>query len=83
MFICDLSVFSVGLSVLGLPPSLLFAGGGQNLEMITAQLYTWVCEWKSELVHVINKNIIKDQKNNSVGLSVLGLPPSLFSFDIV
>lgn len=40
-----------------------FAGGQQNLEMITSQLYTWVCEWKNELVHVINKNIINDSKN--------------------
>lgn len=34
-----------------------------NLEMITSQLYTWVSEWKNELVHVINKNIIKDKSN--------------------
>lgn len=40
-----------------------FSAGSQNLEMITSQLYTWVCGWKDELVHVINKNIIKDDKN--------------------
>lgn len=34
-----------------------------NLEMITAQLYTWVYEMQCELNHVINKNIIKDEKN--------------------
>ena len=50
-------------SLIGAMSTGTFAGGVQNLEMITAQLYTWVCEWKSELVHVINKNIIKDQKN--------------------
>ncbi len=42
-----------------------FAGGQQNLEMITAQLYTWTCEWKNELVHVINKNIINNTKNKA------------------
>ena len=31
--------------------------------MITAQLYTWVYELQCELNHVINKNIIKDEKN--------------------
>lgn len=34
-----------------------------NLEMITAQLYTWVHDLQNELNHVINKNIIKDEKN--------------------
>lgn len=34
-----------------------------NLEMITAQLYTWVYDLQCELNHVINKNIIKDEKN--------------------
>ena len=50
-------------SLLGAMSTGTFAGGQQNLEMITAQLYTWICEWKNELVHVINKNIIKDTKN--------------------
>lgn len=40
-----------------------FAAGQSNLEMITAQLYTWVYEWQNELNHVINKNIIQDEKN--------------------
>ena len=50
-------------SLIGAVSTGTFAGGQQNLEMITAQLYTWACEWKNELVHVINKNIIKDARN--------------------
>lgn len=40
-----------------------YASNQLNLEMITAQLYTWVYEWQNELNHVINKNIIQDEKN--------------------
>ena len=40
-----------------------FAAGQSNLEMITAQLYSWVYEWQQELNYVINKNIIKDENN--------------------
>lgn len=40
-----------------------FASGINNLEMITAQLYTWIYEWQAELNYVINENIIKDLKN--------------------
>ena len=40
-----------------------FASGQSNLEMITAQLYTWIYEWQNELNFVINKNIIQDPKN--------------------
>ncbi len=40
-----------------------FSAGVNNLEMITAQLYTWVSDWQKELSHVINANIIKDLKN--------------------
>lgn len=40
-----------------------FSAGINNLEMITAQLYTWVSDWQKELSHVINTNIIKDSKN--------------------
>ena len=40
-----------------------FASSQNNLEMITAQLYTWVYEWQNELNYVINKNIIKDEQN--------------------
>lgn len=50
-------------SLIGAMSTGTFAGGQQNLEMITSQIYTWICEWKNELVHVINKNIIKDSKN--------------------
>ena len=40
-----------------------YASAQLNLEMLTAQLYTWVYEWQNELNHVINKNIIQDEKN--------------------
>ena len=40
-----------------------FSAGVNNLEMITAQLYTWVSEWQKELSYVINANIIRDVKN--------------------
>ena len=53
----------VSAALLGAITTGTFAGGVHNLSMITAQLYTWVCEWKKELVHVINANIIKDKKN--------------------
>ena len=50
-------------SLIGAMSTGTFAGGQQNLEMITSQIYTWVCEWAKELAYVINKNIIKDSKN--------------------
>ena len=60
----DISVdLGICASLIGAMSTGTFAGGQQNLEMITAQLYTWACEWKNELVHVINKNIIKDARN--------------------
>lgn len=60
----DISVdLGICASLIGAMSTGTFAGGQQNLEMITAQLYTWACEWKNELVHVINKNIIQDVKN--------------------
>lgn len=40
-----------------------FAAGQNNLEMINAQIYTWVYEWQAELNHVINKNVIQDENN--------------------
>lgn len=40
-----------------------FAAGQNNLEMINAQLYSWIYEWQCELNHVINKNIIQDDNN--------------------
>lgn len=53
----------VSASLLGLPSTGNYGTSNLNLELITSQLYTWVCMWKDELVHVINKNIIKDEKN--------------------
>ncbi len=50
-------------SLIGAMSTGTFAGSTSNLEMITAQLYTWACEWKNELVHVINRNIINESKN--------------------
>ena len=40
-----------------------YGASQSNLEMITAQLYTWVYEWQNELNYVINKNIIQNEKN--------------------
>lgn len=40
-----------------------FSAGVNNLEMINAQIYTWVYEWQNELNYVINKNIIQDTRN--------------------
>lgn len=57
---CDMGVSA---ALIGAVATGTFAGGVHNLSMITAQLYTWVCQWKNELVHVINANIIKDKKN--------------------
>lgn len=53
----------VSASLLGAMTTGSYAGGTLNIEMITSQLYDWICKWKKELVHVINKNIIKDKKN--------------------
>ena len=50
-------------SLIGAMESGSYAAGQNNLEMITSRLYSWICEWKDELVHVINANIIKDNKN--------------------
>lgn len=50
-----------------------FASGQINLEMITAQLYSWIYEWQNELNFVINKNIIQDPKNE---VSVYYFPTS-------
>ena len=56
----------VSASLLGAMTTGSYAGGTLNIEMITSQLYDWICKWKKELVHVINKNIIKDKKNPSI-----------------
>ena len=53
----------ISASLIGAMSTGNYASGAHNLEMITSQLYTWICLWKNELVHVINKNIIKDEKN--------------------
>lgn len=50
-------------SLIGAMSTGTFAGSTSNLEMITAQIYSWVSDWKNELTHVINKNIIKDTRN--------------------
>lgn len=49
----------ISAALIGAMVSGNYAAGVSNLEMITAQLYTWVCEWQVELSHVINKCIIK------------------------
>ncbi|MSS09490.1 hypothetical protein FYJ38_12660 [Clostridium sp. WB02_MRS01] len=60
----DIAVdLGISASLIGAMSTGNYAAGSQNLEMITSQLYTWICLWKNELVHVINKNIIKDEKN--------------------
>lgn len=50
-------------SLIGAMETGSFAAGTNNLEMINAQLYTWVYEWQKELNHVINKNIIKNDRS--------------------
>ncbi|WP_342759413.1 hypothetical protein [Kineothrix sedimenti] len=60
----DIAVdLGISASLIGAMSTGNYAAGSQNLEMITSQLYTWICLWKNELVHVINKNIINDEKN--------------------
>lgn len=66
---------------LGMAASLLNGSGSgnyssqqNNLELINAQIYTWIQELQSELNYVINENIIKDQKNR---VEVYYLPTSL------
>ena len=50
-------------SLIGAMETGSYAAGTNNLEMINAQLYTWVYEWQNELNHVINKNIIQNDRN--------------------
>lgn len=40
-----------------------YAVQANNLEMITAQLYSWISDLQRELNYVINQNIIQDKKN--------------------
>lgn len=64
----DIAVdLGISAALIGAMTTGTYSGNITNLEMITAQLYSWVCEWKDELVHVINQNIIKD-KNNPVDI---------------
>lgn len=50
-------------SLIGAMETGSYAAGTNNLEMINAQLYTWVYDWQKELNHVINKNIIRSDRN--------------------
>ena len=50
-------------SLIGAMETGSFEAGTNNLEMINAQLYSWVYEWQKELNHVINKNIIKNDRS--------------------
>lgn len=50
-------------SLIGAMETGSYAAGTNNLEMINAQIYTWVYEWQQELNYVINKNIIKNDRN--------------------
>ena len=66
---------------IGIAASLLNGSGSgnyssqqNNLELINAQIYTWIQEIQSELNHVINANVIKDKKNK---VEVYYLPTSL------
>lgn len=64
----DIAVdIGVSAALIGAMTTGTYSGNITNLEMITAELYSWICEWKEELVHVINANIIKD-KNNPVDI---------------
>ena len=53
----------ISAALIGAMSTGTYSGNVNNLEMITAQLYTWVSEWAVELNHVINTNIIRDNKN--------------------
>ncbi|MSA02159.1 hypothetical protein GKG47_08905 [Lactonifactor sp. BIOML-A3] len=66
---------------LGIASSLLNGSGSgnyssqqNNLELINAQIYSWIQELQSELNYVINENIIKDKRNK---VEVYYLPTSL------
>ena len=66
---------------LGIAASLLNGSGSgnyssqqNNLELINAQIYTWIQELQFELNYVINENVIKDKRNK---VEVYYLPTSL------
>lgn len=50
-------------SLIGAMETGSYAAGTNNLEMINAQIYTWVYDWQKELNYVINKNIIKNDRS--------------------
>lgn len=60
--------------LLGASSTGTFAGGQHNLEMVNAQIYSWVQEIQHELNHVINACVIKDRRNR---VEVYYLPTSL------
>lgn len=60
----DIAVdLGISAALVGAMTTGTYSGNVTNLEMITAQLYSWICEWKEELIRVINANIIKDSNN--------------------
>lgn len=60
--------------LLGASSTGTFAGTQHNLEMINAQIYSWIQEIQKELNFVINACVIKDPKNKA---EVYYLPTSL------
>lgn len=60
--------------LLGASSSGTFAGGQHNLEMVNAQIYSWIQEIQYELNYVINACVIKDKRNK---VEVYYLPTSL------
>lgn len=65
----------------GIASSLLNGSGSgnyssqqNNLELINAQIYSWIQELQAELNYVINENVIKDRRNK---VEVYYLPTSL------
>lgn len=53
----------ISASLIGAMTTGNYSAGTNNLEMINAQIYTWVYEWQNELNYVINQNIIQDSKH--------------------
>lgn len=53
----------VNASLVGASVSSSYGISQSNLELVTSNMYTWITEIKDELVYVINKNIIQDEKN--------------------
>ena len=60
--------------LLGASSTGTFASGQHNLEMVNAQVYTWIQEIQYELNYVINENVIKDRRNR---VELYYLPTSL------